>query len=153
MEKVLIAADHGGYTLKEDIKGFTFDRDIDWIDLGTHSTESTDFPDYAYNMAQAIKEGQADKGILICRTGIGMSIAANRYAHIRAAVCSTTTYAKYTRIDNDANILCLGASLLGPRTVEDIIQVFLQTEFAGKSDPESRHARRVNKLNRGLADV
>jgi ribose 5-phosphate isomerase B len=148
MIKILIAADHGGYALKEDIKNFTFDNlDIEWIDLGTHSTESVDYPDYSHALADKIKEGAANFGVLICRSGIGMSIAANRHSHIRAAVCSDTTMAKFTRIDNDSNVLCIGASLNGIRTIEDILYTFLTTEFAGKSDPKSRHARRVEKLN------
>lgn len=145
-QKILIAADHGGYDLKEDIKTFTFSNDIEWIDLGTHSTESVDYPDYAHKMAEAIKAGVADRGILICRTGIGMSIAANRHTHIRAAVCANSTMAKYTRIDNDANVLCMGASMIGNRVAEDCINAFLNTPFAGDNDPDSRHARRVGKL-------
>jgi len=150
VQKIAIAADHGGYDLKEELKNFTIDGlNIEWIDLGTRSTDSVDYPDYAHKVAQSIKNGDADIGILICRSGIGMSIAANRHPHIRAAVCSDTTMAKYTRIDNDANVLCLGASLNGIRTIEDIIEVFLKTEFAGKNAPESRHQRRVSKLSGG----
>jgi ribose 5-phosphate isomerase B len=145
---IAIAADHGGYDLKEDIKNFVFDDlNIEWIDCGTDSTDSVDYPDYAHKVCDAIKNGKADKGLLICRSGIGMSIAANRNPHIRAAVCSDTTMAKYTRIDNDANVLCVGASLNGVRTIEDILHAFLTTEFAGEGDPESRHQRRVNKLS------
>ncbi len=148
IHKIAIAADHGGYDLKEEIKNFVFDNlNIKWIDLGTHSTESVDFPEYANKVADAIKKNTADKGLLICRSGIGMSIAANRHTHIRAAVCSDTTMAKYTRIDNDANVLCVGASLNGIRTIEDILYTFLTTDFAGKNDPKSRHQRRVNKLS------
>ncbi len=150
IHKIAIAADHGGYDLKEDIKNFVFDDlNIEWIDLGTHSTDSVDYPEYAQKVCDAIKDGEADKGFLICRSGIGMSIAANRYPHIRAAVCSDTTMAKYTRIDNDANVLCVGGSLNGVRTIEDILYTFLTTKFAGEDDPESRHQRRVNKLSGG----
>lgn len=145
--KILIAADHGGYTLKEDIKTFTFSQDIEWIDLGTQSTDSVDYPDYAFKMAEAMKEGIADTGILICRTGIGMSIAANRYPHVRASACANTTMAKYTRIDNDANILCLGASVVGARLAEDCIETFLTTGFSGDETGGERHQRRVDKLN------
>lgn len=152
VQKVLIATDHGGYDLKEEIKNFTFNNlNIEWIDLGAHDKNSCDYPDFAHKLADEIKKGTADKGILICRSGIGMSIAANRHPHIRAAVCADTTMAKYTRIDNDANVLCLGGSLTGARTIEDIIQTFFTTEFAGQNDPESRHARRVGKLNTGGA--
>jgi ribose 5-phosphate isomerase B len=145
--RILIAADHGGYALKEEIKKFTFDNlNIEWTDLGTHSDESVDFPDYANVLSQKLKNDDYDYGVLICRSGIGMSIAANRYPHIRAAVCSDTTMAKYTRIDNDANVLCLGGSLNGVRTIEDIIYTFLTTSFSGDNDPNGRHARRVEKL-------
>jgi ribose 5-phosphate isomerase B len=145
--KIAIATDHGGYALKEELKNFTSNElNIEWIDLGTHSTESVDFPEYAQAVAKSIKNSDAEKGVLICRSGIGMSIAANRYPHIRAAVCSDTTMAKYTRIDNDANVLCIGASLNGIRTIEDILYTFLTTEFAGKNEPNSRHQRRVEKL-------
>jgi ribose 5-phosphate isomerase B len=148
--KIAIAADHGGYDLKEEIKTFTFDNlNIEWIDLGTDSKESTDYPDYAYKLVKAMNDGVADRGVLICRTGIGMSIAANRDPNIRAAVCANSTFAKYTRIDNNANVLCLGASLIGARTAEDIIETFLTTGFAGDNDPQSRHARRTNKLSGG----
>ena len=139
--KILIAADHGGFDLKEDIKAFTFHQNIEWIDLGTHSNESVDYPEYGNKMAQAIGERQAGTGIIICGTGIGISIAANRHSHIRAALCTSTDMAKLAREHNDANVLALGARITPKDTALNIVQTFLDTAFEG-----GRHARRVNQL-------
>jgi len=142
---ILIAADHGGYDLKEDLKNFTIDGlNIEWIDLGTHSTDSVDYPDYAHKVADAIKQGQADKAILICGTGIGISIAANRHPHIRAALCTDATMARLTRLHNDANVLALGARITGVELAKDIVAAFITNEFEG-----GRHERRVEKINHG----
>lgn len=143
--KIAIAADHGGYDLKEELKAFVIDGlNIEWIDLGTHSTESVDYPEYGFKMAEAIKSGEADQGIIICGTGIGISIAANRHPHIRSALCTDTTMARLTRQHNDANVLALGARIIGVELAKDIVKTFLTTEFDG-----GRHARRVEKLNKG----
>lgn len=143
--EILIAADHGGYTLKEDIKTFAFENlDIEWIDLGTHSSESVDYPEYGYKLAEEIKNGTAEKGIAICGTGIGISIAANRYPHIRSAVCTSADMAKLAREHNDANVLALGARVIDKDTALACVQTFLTTEFEG-----GRHARRVGKLTAG----
>jgi ribose 5-phosphate isomerase B len=143
--KIAIAADHGGYELKEEIKSFTFDNlNIEWIDLGTHSKESVDYPEFGYAATEAIKSGAADKAITICGTGIGISIAANRDPEIRAALCTDATMARLTRAHNNANILALGARITGIELAKDIVETFLKTEFEG-----GRHARRVEKLNRG----
>lgn len=142
---ILIAADHGGYDLKEELKNFTIDNfDIEWIDLGTHSTDSVDYPDYAHKVADAIKQGQADKAILICGTGIGISIAANRHDHIRAALCTDATMARLTRQHNNANVLALGARITGVELAKDIVSAFVTNEFEG-----GRHERRVEKMNHG----
>ena len=147
IQKIAIAADHGGYDLKEDIKAFTFENlNIEWIDLGAHSTESVDYPYYAHKMADVLKEGQVNTGIVICGTGIGISIAANRHAHIRAALCTDTTMARLTRQHNDANVLALGARITGREVVRDIVETFLTTGFEG-----GRHARRVEKINGGCS--
>ena len=141
MRKILIAADHGGYDLKEEIKAFTFTDSFEWIDLGTHSDESVDYPDYGYKMAEALKSEQADTGILICGTGIGISIAANRYPHIRSALCTSVKMAELARQHNDANVLALGARITDKDEALAITQAFLNEKFEG-----GRHARRVNKL-------
>ncbi len=141
MEKIAIASDHGGYVLKEAIKKHFADK-IEFFDLGTNNTDSVDYPEYGQAMARAIATGAAEKGILICGTGIGISIAANRYKHIRAALCTDTTMAKLTRQHNDANVLALGERIVGELVAFDIIDTFLNTEYEG-----GRHARRVEKLD------
>ena len=139
IHKVAIASDHGGYALKEAIKARF--ADIEWVDLGTDSTDSVDYPEFGHKMAAAIEAGDAGQGILICGTGIGISIAANRNPAVRAALCVDTTMARLTRQHNDANVLALGERTTGQETAFDIVEVFLNTEFEG-----GRHARRVEKL-------
>ncbi|PCH99647.1 MAG: ribose 5-phosphate isomerase B [Alphaproteobacteria bacterium] len=141
-QKIAIAADHGGYTLKEDIKNFVFnDLNIEWIDLGAHSEESVDYPEYGFKIAEAIENGQADQGIIICGSGIGISIAANRSPSIRAALCTSKEMAELSRQHNNANVLALGARIISKETAMDCVQAFLTTEFEG-----GRHERRVAKL-------
>ena len=143
--KVAIACDHGGVELKNFLKSAIDAPMIEWVDLGTDTTDSVDYPEYGYKLAEAISDGQAEYGIAICGSGIGISIACNRYKDIRAAVCTNTTMAKLTRIDNDANVLCLGARLIGDLLAAEITKAFLTTEF----ESGGRHERRVNKLNKG----
>ena len=141
-QKILIAADHGGFELKEDIKAFTFpDLNIEWIDLGTHSTDSVDYPEYGFKVAEAIKNGDADKAVIICGSGIGISIAANRHAHIRSALCTSPEMAMLSRQHNDANVLALGARIINEKTALECVHTFLTTDFEG-----GRHSRRVEKL-------
>lgn len=140
-EPIAIAADHAGVEMKAQLVkelqavGFTP------IDLGTHSTESVDYPDFAHEMAARVKQGEVSRGILICGSGIGISIAANRHAHIRAALCHNGLEAKMARKHNDANILALGARMIGIETAKDCLHSFLKTEFEG-----GRHQRRVEKI-------
>ena len=141
MEKLLIACDHGGYELKEAIKNH-FSDSFEFIDLGTNSTESVDYPEYGNAMANAIKEARAERGILICGTGIGISIAANRHPHIRSALCTDVTMARLTRQHNNANVLALGARIIGTQVALDIVDEFLKTEYEG-----GRHERRVSQLS------
>lgn len=138
--KVAIASDHGGYTLKEAIKERF--SDIDWLDLGTDSGESVDYPEFGKKLADAVAGGDADTGIVICGTGIGISIAANRNPAVRAGLCTDATMARLTRAHNDANVLALGERVIGQETAFDIVETFLNTEFEG-----GRHARRVEKLS------
>lgn len=138
--KVAIASDHGGYTLKEAIKERF--SDIDWLDLGTDSGESVDYPEFGKKLADAVAGGDADTGVVICGTGIGISIAANRNPAVRAGLCTDTTMARLTRAHNDANVLALGERVIGQETAFDIVETFLNTEFEG-----GRHARRVEKLS------
>jgi ribose 5-phosphate isomerase B len=141
MEKLLIACDHGGYELKEAIKSH-FSDSYEFIDLGTNSSDSVDYPEYGNAMANAIKEARADRGILICGTGIGISIAANRHSHIRSALCTDVTMARLTRQHNNANVLALGARIIGTQVALDIVDEFLKTEYEG-----GRHERRVSQLS------
>lgn len=142
MTVIGIASDHGGYKLKEVL---IFDlRKMNYTvsDLGTDSDDvSVDYPDYAHSMANAIDSGRVDKGILICGTGIGISIAANRHENIRAALCHNTTTARLAREHNDANVLALGARVIGEEIAKECVKVFLKTDFEG-----GRHINRLNKI-------
>ncbi|MBK9585160.1 MAG: ribose 5-phosphate isomerase B [Alphaproteobacteria bacterium] len=139
--KIAIGSDHAGYHLKQAIKD-KFSNDYEWVDLGTDSTESVDYPDFAAEVAKAFIEGRADKGIVICGSGIGVSIAANRFPQIRAALCTDTSMARLSRQHNDANILALGERLTGEQTAFDIVETFMKTSYEG-----GRHDKRVKKLS------
>jgi len=138
---VAIACDHGGLALKAPLAEAMRARGLDVLDLGTHGPESVDYPDFALALAEAIRDGRAARGVLICGTGIGISIAANRHSWIRAGVCHDATSARLSRAHNDANVLALGARLIGTETALDALAAFLDTPFEG-----GRHARRVGKL-------
>jgi ribose 5-phosphate isomerase B len=140
-EPIAIAADQGGFELKKTLIAELEAAGFKPLDLGTHSTESVDYPDMAENLVAAIKAGKARRGVIICGTGIGISIAANRHHFIRAALCHNTTDARLTRQHNDANVLALGGRTIGVEVAKDILRTFLATEFEG-----GRHARRVAKL-------
>ena len=139
--KVAIGADHGGYRLKEDIKGLLEDLGVDYKDFGTHSIESADYPDVALPVAQSVADGLFDRGILICGTGIGIGIAANKVKGIRAALVHDTFSAHASREHNDANILTMGERVIGPGLARDIVTIWLATDFEG-----GRHERRVEKI-------
>ncbi len=139
--KVAIGADHGGYRLKEDIKGLLEDLGVDYKDFGTHSTESVDYPDVALPVAQSVADGLFDRGILICGTGIGIGIAANKVKGIRAALVHDTFSAHACREHNDANILTMGERVIGSGLARDIVTIWLATDFEG-----GRHERRVEKI-------
>tara|TARA_R110001592_G_scaffold79054_1_gene236711 strand:- start:41364 stop:41789 length:426 start_codon:yes stop_codon:yes gene_type:complete len=141
METLAIACDHGGYDLKEAIKERFADR-LSFVDVGTNSRDSVDYPEFGQKLAQSIINGEAERGIVICGTGIGISIAANRYKEIRAANCTDVTMARLTRQHNNANVLALGARLIGLEVAFDIVETFLNTEYEG-----GRHDRRVEKLS------
>ena len=143
-KRIAIASDHGGFVYKEEIKTFIAKvyPDITLTDLGTDSTTSVDYPEYGQAAANAIADGTADAGIIICGTGIGISIAANRQPTARAALCSNATMARLTRQHNDANILALGERIIGIETALECVKTFLDTEFEG-----GRHERRVAKLS------
>lgn len=139
---IAVACDHGGLELKNTLVDLLKDRGINVLDLGTNTTDSVDYPDYAYKLANAIREGQAQRGVLCCGTGIGISIAANRFPDIRAALVHDAFTAKMCREHNDANVICFGGRTTGPGVALDCLEIFLDTEFGG-----DRHARRVGKLS------
>jgi len=139
--KVAIASDHGGLDLKETVISVLRSLQIEVSDLGTHEKVSCDYPDYAQKVADGVAGGEYEKGVLICGTGLGMSIAANKVAGIRAALCNEVYSAKMARAHNDANILCMGARVVGPGVAEEIVKAFFSTEHEG-----GRHARRVEKI-------
>ena len=141
--RIGIASDHGGFRLKSDLLGMLRDRaGLEVEDLGTHSEASTDYPDYAHRLATLILQGKLDRGILVCGTGIGMSIAANRHAGIRCVVCSDTYTAKLSREHNDTNILALGERVVGKGLAWDIVTAWLDAA----TDMDARHARRREKI-------
>ena len=139
---IAIASDHGGFELKEKVKEHLRERNVKFVDLGTNSTESVDYPVYGKACAEAVASGKAERGIVICGTGIGISMAANKVKGIRAACCSDTYSAKYTRLHNDANVLCMGARVVGEGLAYEIAKVFLETEFEG-----GKHLRRINMIS------
>ena len=140
--KVSIGCDHGGYNLKEEVKAHLLEQGIEVEDFGTNDLNSCDYPDFGIAAAKAVAEGKVDKGIVICTTGIGISIAANKVKGIRCALCSDLTSARLTREHNDANVLALGAAIVGHLVAIDIVDVFLSTEFSGLE----KHARRIEKI-------
>lgn len=142
VKTVALASDHAGVALKAELKDWLAGQGYAVVDLGTDGPESVDYPDYADAMAHAIRDGKADRGVLICGSGIGISIAANRHRALRAALCGDVTSARLSREHNDANVLVLGARVTGPEVARDCLSVFLGTAFAGGE----RHERRVAKL-------
>lgn len=136
---VALACDHGGFALKEALKIAL--PDVKWLDLGTNSADSVDYPDFAGKLADAIKAGRARRGILICGSGIGISIAANRHPHIRCALVHDVTGARLCRQHNDANVLAMGGRMIGEAVAKDCVEAFLGTTFDG-----GRHQARIAKL-------
>lgn len=138
---IALASDHAGYDLKCELTRLVADLGFEPLDLGTHDRESVDYPDFGAELGRAVADGRAALGVLVCGTGIGISIAANRNPAVRAALCHDTTTARLARQHNDANVLSIGARTTGPETAKDILRAFLETPFEG-----GRHARRVDKL-------
>ena len=139
--QIALGSDHGGFNLKEYIKEYLADKDFKYADLGTYHAESTDYPDFAKKVAQAVASGEYERGILVCGTGIGVGIVANKVPGIRAALCHDIFSAKYARKHNNANILTMGARVIGPGLALEIIDTWLKAEFSG-----GRHACRVDKI-------
>ncbi len=141
-DMIAIASDHGGFELKNTLVEHLKKEGYNVADLGTHTADSVDYPDIAARMAEAIKNGEAERGILLCGTGIGISIAANRFPFIRAALVHDAFGARLCREHNNANVLVLGGRTTGPEVAFDCARIFLTTDFLG-----DRHARRVEKLS------
>lgn len=140
---IALAADHGGFALKEELKSELANLGMDCIDLGTDSETSVDYPDFGRAVADALVGGRAERGVIICGTGIGIAIAANRIGGIRAAVCHDATTARLAREHNDANVLALGGRIIGREVAIDCLRAFLSTPFDGGE----RHVRRITKLS------
>lgn len=138
---IALAADHGGYNYKERVKALLDSLGLEWKDFGTDSEESVDYPDFAHTAAEAIQRGECDRGIFICGTGIGISLAANRHRGIRAAACQVPEAARMSRLHNDANVLALGERLVDWGLAEQMIRIWLETPFEG-----GRHERRIGKI-------
>ena len=141
--RIAIAADHGGFILKEKLKGRLAGMGHDVVDFGTDSTESCDYPDYAQAVGESVAEERSDRGLLICTTGIGMAMAANKISGVRAAPAQSEDEVRLTREHNDANVLTLGAKYVDERRALELIHVFLETEFSAGV----RHVRRVAKIS------
>ncbi len=138
MKKLVMGADHAGYALKDRIKGVLLERGYEIIDVGTFSAESCKYPIIAHKLCKNIQEGNAELGILICGTGVGMSLCANKHRGIRAACVSDTFSARLTRMHNDSNVLCFGERVVGYGLAMELVDAFIETEFEG-----GRHAERV----------
>ena len=139
--KIFLSSDHGGFELKEKVKSFLIDNNFEYEDLGCSSLEPVDYPDYAKLLSKKIKDNNNSKGILFCGTGIGISMAANRFSHIRAALCTSVEMASKSRKHNDANVLALGGRILEDKLALEIVKEFLQTDFEA-----GRHSLRVDKI-------
>ena len=141
LSKIFLASDHGGFELKEKVKSFLIDNNFEYEDLGCSSLEPVDYPDFAKLLSKKIKDKNNSTGILFCGTGIGISMAANRFQHIRAALCTSVEMASKSRKHNDANVLALGGRILEDKLALEIVKEFLQTDFEA-----GRHSLRVDKI-------
>jgi ribose 5-phosphate isomerase B len=139
--KIAVASDHRGYAVKGKVLSLLADLGHEGVDHGPEADESVDYPDFAAKVAQAVSESSVDRGILICGTGMGMCITANKFCGVRAAACHDDLTAQMSRLHNDSNVLCLSADLLGDRLMNRMVEIWLKTEFEG-----GRHARRLEKI-------
>lgn len=138
---IAIGSDHGGFELKEEIKKHLTAKGVEYKDFGTYDTSSCDYPDIARTVCRSVTSGECHLAVLLCGTGIGISISANKIKGIRAACCSDYFSAKYTRLHNDANVLCMGGRVVGAGLACELVDVFLESEFEG-----GRHALRIGKI-------
>lgn len=140
--KIAIGSDHAGFELKEIISQLLKEMGHEVIDMGTASNSSVDYPDFAETVSKAVSEGSVDRGILICGTGIGMSIVANKFKNVRAALCNDLFTAKMSRLHNDANVLAIGGRIVGKDLAKEIVNIWINTPFEG-----GRHLKRLEKIN------
>ena len=141
MKRIIIGSDHAGFSLKEDIKVFLSDMEYTVTDVGTQSSESVDYPDFGIKVAERVSAGEFNRGILVCGSGVGMAIVANKFPLIRAVLCLDAETARLSRLHNDSNILVLAGRRTDTDTAKFIVQIWLNTEFEG-----GRHERRINKI-------
>jgi ribose 5-phosphate isomerase B len=141
--RIAVSADHAGYLLKQELAGKLTQQGHEVLDLGTHSSAPVDYPDSAEAVAVALRDGQADRGVIVCGSGAGVSIAASKFPGIRAAVCHDTYTAHQAVEHDDMNVLCLGSRVVGPAVAFEVVNAFLGATFSG----EDRHRRRLNKVN------
>ena len=141
MKKIFISSDHAGFNLKESIKVFLKIKKYNFIDLGTKNNDNVDYPDYAHAVAKKVKKNKNYRGILVCGSGMGMNIAANKHRNIRAAQCYNVKSTKLSRLHNDSNIITLGARLLSKKNAFNCVSIFLKTKFEG-----GRHLKRIKKI-------
>ena len=141
MKKIFISSDHAGFKLKEDIKSYLSNKKLSFIDMGPHNDSRVDYPDFAHKVAKRVKLNKNNVGILVCGSGMGMNIAANKHKNIRAAQCFNLKSTKLSRLHNDANIITLGSRLLTKKNALNFVGVFLKTKFEG-----GRHSKRVKKI-------
>jgi ribose 5-phosphate isomerase B len=146
--KLGIGADHAGFSMKEDLKSFLESRGHELVDVGTFNEESVDYPDMARRVAELVRDGEVERGILICGTGVGMAMAANKVSGVRAASCSDLLSARLSRAHNDANVLTLGARITAPYYAREILEAWLTTPFEG-----GRHERRVDMIRKMEGEV
>jgi ribose 5-phosphate isomerase B len=139
--KIALGSDHAGFELKEDLRAFLAEREVEALDLGAFGEAPVDYPDVAVKVAEKVSRGEVERGLLICGTGIGMSIVANRFAGVRAALCHDPYTARISREHNNANLLALGGRLIGKGLAREILKVWLETEFQG-----GRHQKRLDKI-------
>ena len=143
MDKIAIGSDHAGFGLKEDVLGLLKSLNVDIVDCGTNTTESVDYPDFGARVSELVSSGEVKRGILICGTGLGMSMVANKYPNVRASLCNDLFSAKMSRMHNDANILVLGGRVIGKDLAAEIVKVWLTTPFEGE-----RHLKRLQKIKK-----
>lgn len=139
---IAIGSDHGGFALKKKVIGYLEEKGIPYEDMGCHEEKSCDYPVFGRAVAEAVAEGACEKGVVICTTGIGISIAANKVPGVRCALCADTLSAKLTRLHNDANVLAMGGGIVGDNLALEIVDTFLNTEFSG----EERHRKRIARI-------